>query len=234
LLTAIREDRGGRFVFRSGLVIHSYDGFGSGVILEQLTSFQYGSIPYNSTVIDIGAHIGTFTLQAAKAHPLNCIYAYEPLPTNFKILKKNIQSNNFNERIFCFPYAVSGKRGLRQLAQRGSPHSSFSRANDEKYINVKTLTLSDIFKQNNINQCSLLKLDCEGAEFEILYNTPKEILKRIQKIVMEYHIISNNPNERLPKLISFLRMHGYKVTKCQENRQQANIGIIWAEQSNNN
>ena len=54
-------------------------------------------------------------------------------------------------------------------------------------VDVLCTTLDDIFFENNVECCDLLKMDCEGAEYEIILSASMETLKKISQIIMEYH-----------------------------------------------
>ena len=75
-------------------------------------------------------------------------------------------------------------------------------------MKVECITLENIFDENRITNCDLLKLDCEGAEYDILMNTKKEIFEKIKLISLEYHNIINHDGYELKK---FLEIVGFLV-----------------------
>lgn len=77
-------------------------------------------------VLDIGAHVGLFSLLAADANEASEVYAFEPLPENFEILCGNIQACGFKSRVRPFPIALSDKEGSSHLLVRGSSGSTLS------------------------------------------------------------------------------------------------------------
>jgi len=66
-------------------------------------------------------------------------------------------------------------------------------------------------KQNRISKINFLKLDVEGAEFDIILKTPKNVFKKIDKIVMEYHDFTAKENNH-KEIVSFLAECGFKTT----------------------
>ncbi|MDP1710367.1 MAG: FkbM family methyltransferase [candidate division WWE3 bacterium] len=123
-----------------------------------------------------------------------------------------------------FRQGVAGRSGKRAFfLARFSPLSSFFVRRGNK-ISVDCVTLKDIFKKHSLETLDLLKLDCEGAEYEILYETPPEILKRIKEIRLEYHLLPAkraNPDD----LTDFLCRHGFALVR---RRRDAPIsGILW-------
>ncbi len=159
----------------------------------------------DTIVIDIGAHIGTFSVFVAKQARNTLVYSYEPCPENYILLRENIKLNNFEGNIKPFKLGVWSKTGKHRLFV----HNNYTQLaamylkkgwKNKKMINIECTTLKNIFTCNKIDKCNLLKIDCEGAEYEILYNTPKEYLKRIETIVAELHF--KDRNEPLKKYLS--------------------------------
>ena len=93
------------------------------------------------------------------------------------------------------------------------------------YEEVETVSLANIFNSNKISKCNFLKIDCEGAEYDILFKTPKKILQRIDKISMEYHNLDKKRDNI--SLMNFLKNNGFviKGTKKFSN----STGMIYAK-----
>ncbi len=163
-------------------------------------------------IVDIGANQGfVSTLLALKCKEAK-IYAYEPIKRSYDSLVKNSLLNDFNHRIIPFNLAVSKKKGKIKLYldKSGNAASSIlkSRAKSENTLYVDSITLEDIFTFNNLDHIDLLKVDCEGAEYEIFYNTTKECLSKIKKIILEAHL---NDEYKQCELVSFLKQNNFTV-----------------------
>ena len=89
-----------------------------------------------------------------------------------------------------------------------SAHSIFPKSSES--ISVESTSLQKIFEENKISSCKLLKLDCEGAEYEIIDSLPSEYLNKIQNIVMEYHSADTKP-ELVKNLIQKIKNAGFKI-----------------------
>lgn len=164
----------------------------------------------NFSIIDIGAHIGIFTVYAAKKSKKGMVYAYEPHPENFKLLKENIEINKIkNAKIFN--YAVLENKGYSKLflGKKSACHSMYLKGGN--FVLVKTTSLKDIFNKNKINFCDLLKIDTEGAECEILSTTQKKYFEKIGIIILEYH--NALYRKSLRKLVELLNKLGFKIFK---------------------
>lgn len=204
------------FSFRNGLKVVLRAGTSDrNIINEQLISESY--VPDNfkikkgDTVVDIGAHIGTFSIFAS----INArrVYSFEPVFENFKILKNNIEINKI-KNITPFNYGVFSSNGEQKmfLNKNACMHSIYFKS--EMQTEIKTISLENILIDNKISKIDYLKMDCEGAEYEILLNCSKEIFHKIGKIVAECHDLNENWNTQ--NLGKFLSKNGFKVVITSE------------------
>jgi len=164
------------------------------ILWSELSKDSY-RIPQNpKVVIDIGAHIGgTAILCASKGAK---VYAYEPEKENFKILTENIIKNGFKNKINCINKAV-GNKGIRTLyLHSGNSGKASLNGQGEKTEQVDCISIADVF--SNIKHCDLLKIDCEGAEYEFIKDIPFE---KVDQISMELH--QGNQQE----IIDLLKQH---------------------------
>jgi FkbM family methyltransferase len=164
-----------------------------------------------ATVIDIGATIGMFELFVTSLVKGARIIACEPVKGNFALLKENLALNGI-ENCVCHEAAVGAKRGkVRFIRNESMTMGSIDfSGRDARAVMVDCLPLQDIFEMDKIAHCDLLKLDCQGAEYEILFNLPDAIFEKIDNITMETHDMSE---ERMrEKMESFLAEKRYKVT----------------------
>lgn len=147
------------------------------IIEAELNNFY--EIPDDAkVVVDIGAHIGGTSVYAARKGME--VYAYEPNEDNYKLLVEN--TKDF-KNVHTFNEAVSGDGKDRDFYVKSDSllHSFYPTSNKDykviKKVNIKTTTLTDIL--NKIGRCDFIKLDCEGAEQEILLNTDVSKIKNI-------------------------------------------------------
>ena len=94
-----------------------------------------------------------------------------------------------------------------------------------KVEKVKAITLLDIFKAEGLRTVDLLKMDCEGNEFSILYQTSPETLRRINQMAIEVHDNSDADNHNAKALREFLTATGFTV------RTNDNNTYLWARQN---
>lgn len=164
------------------------------------------------TVIDIGANIGCLSLLSAKLGA-KLVVGIEPVNKVFSIFKDNIHRTKF-KNILTLKNVVTDKEGgyhKISFKNENSGANSLYNVTDEFEL-VESITLNTILKFC-IGDDILLKLDCEGAEYDIIMNATPESFKRIKTIVMEVHSdlhpVYKGRKVLEDKLIEF----GYKNTK---------------------
>lgn len=174
-------------------------------------------------VIDIGANVGFFSLLAWYKLPAAKVIAFEPIARNFKVLKKNTE-RIATERLLANHAAVSdvvGEIVLRfndqAITTSASLLASSTGGTEES---VRSTTLTAILEENQLQKVDLLKMDCEGAEYSIIYNSPAELFENINCIAMETHV-GSAPNENTQSMVAYLELLGYTVKREGKD-------LIWA------
>jgi FkbM family methyltransferase len=166
-------------------------------------------------VVDVGAHAGHYTLISSKRVGQNGkVIAIEADPTNFEILNRNIQLNGLTN-VIPLNYAAYSKQTKLKL-YLPVEESGFSIYNtimvnrakpEEKFIEVNANTLDYLLQQNGIRYANWIKIDVEGAEFEVLKGTIN-ILSNSVNIVLfvEIHGLDN-----YRPVIEFLNISNFKI-----------------------
>ena len=182
-------------------------------------------------IIDVGAHVGMFSLYSAALNRNVPIYSYEPDPENFKLLKEHLTENRVTN-VYPKNLAISATSGQRVLFLKPDSHnhSLISDENDEKEQKIYTSSLDGILKKikeiNDLDSCDLLKMDAEGVEFEIFENAEKNLIRRFNNIYMEYHeLMENLRGENIRKI---LEKSGFKAT-IMPSRYDCRFGFILAK-----
>ena len=188
----------------------------------------------DEVVIDIGAHIGSFTY-AALMHGAARVYAFEAHPINYVVALKNLE--RFGERAVCREFAVwrsdsTGEKLFNDpLANYSKPNTGgFSVVYNDFGLAVQTIALDEILLEASeglSRPVHLLKIDCEGAEYPILFTS--KYLAIVKEICGEYHEI---PKDIIPprakvkgieefnrySLKKFLEAQGFAVELTQQGQ----------------
>ncbi len=168
-------------------------------------------IKEDNVILDVGAHIGLFSIMAAKSASNGKVYVFEPSEENFKLLEENVRLNKL-DNIELINKAVTKESGIREFAlspDDPAGHSIPFGETSRQKINIQTTSLGDFLADKNINKVDFLKMDCEGAEYEIFYSCSDETLNKIDKISMEYHNVDTEKN--VSRIKSFLEAKGFRV-----------------------
>ncbi len=178
------------------------------------------------TIIDIGAGLGDFAVSAARAHPRSTVYAYEPFPESFQLMRENRRLNHI-ENVKPFALAVGAQSGSMQLRAVSSEavQQTTVGAPEAHAIEVSSITLDQLLSAPTLSRCDYMKMDCEGAEYGIFFNASPATLEKIQNICLEYHdgVTAFSHDD----LVRFFKRNGFRVT-CTENPAHRNLGLLYA------
>lgn len=183
--------------------------------------------PRTSVVVDIGGHIGTFTIKAS-LHAKKVI-VYEPEKENAFLLKKNVELNK-RGNIKVMPFGIARKQGKypmyisKKNANCNSMYSTLTRnASHTQMIECKNF--EDEMRRLKLKRINLLKVDCEGAEFEILMSLKRETFDVIDSIIAEYHDGAGIGYDH-SDLIALLGKRGFQVKTV--NKIDDKTGLLYA------
>lgn len=177
-------------------------------------------LPSNPVVVDIGANAGFFDFILLSKSPKARVYAFEPMPANVQRLNDTIEKNSLiKEQIKLYQMAVTGmeKEYLEIFAEDtddnqvvASVFSGFNKSNT-KGIRVPCISLETIFSTHQLDKIDVLKMDCEGSEYDIIYNTNPQLIQKIKQMVVEVHDIDKKENN-IQAFAAYLQNLGFKIT----------------------
>ena len=182
-------------------------------------------IETGNIVVDIGANIGLHTLNMARiVGNTGQVFAFEPDPSNFEILKKNVKINNY-KNIILEQKAVGDKHGRATLYQSDNPinHRIFpqiERATNQ--VQVELTNLDNYFDSDMIDKINFIKIDVEGMEFGVLKGM-KNILKNNKKIKILFEFVPKDTIEAgfIPiELLDYLTSNGFKLYCMDEKTKK--------------
>ena len=182
------------------------------------------------TFIDVGAFEGKYTDLILKIQEKCKVIMIEPQSKYYSLLKEKYKNNNL---IKIMKIGISDKETLLKLKiNKHEITSTFSQFNDtNKYLNYKAILfnsnlknmttnsenievfpLSLILQKNNLDSIDLIKIDTEGHEYEVLYGTG-DYIKKINYILVEFHIDKIYENYNSDKIHNFLLENGFTLQK---------------------
>ncbi|WP_342821481.1 FkbM family methyltransferase [Desulfurococcus sp.] len=179
------------------------------------------SLGKDSVFIDIGAHIGKYTLLAARKGVL--VIAIEPHPLNFYYLKKAVHKNMLEQKVICVNAAAyNSRQKLRLYLSRSSDsHSILSKPWMGKSIEMLGLSLDYIVKRLKLRRIDLIKIDVEGAELQVLEGSIETLHKYKPRLVVEVFPLN------IARLMETLNRYGYEIKLLPDMREE-NVLYIYA------
>ena len=163
-------------------------------------------------ILDIGANTGVFATRMKQLYKDSSIYCFEPFPTNFYQLQKNIKSSNF-DNIKLHQSGVGGSTRNEKLfihkKNIGGHSLSNILANSNNYIDIELIDINEVLKLSQGKKWDLVKMDCEGAEYEIIKCLTKESARIIKHIIFESSPSIYDVNE----LLKHLECIGFRIEK---------------------
>lgn len=179
-------------------------------------------------IIDIGAHIGTFEIFVRSLNHSAALFAFEAASDNFEILETNIAENKL-QKVTTFQKAVAGCTEDVYLNLSNNNHNNSlcePYAKDARqYKIIPGISLDDLLEQNEIARCALLKIDCEGAEYEIFENTSQKTFEKIDAIFMEYHEHFGRSHR---ELVQLFEKQGFTIRNIQPSKYSKTLGTMLA------
>lgn len=177
-------------------------------------------------VVDIGGYIGDFTLYALKALGAARVVVYEPTLENFAVLRRNVELNGYGDRVTAVRRAVGAPGEITLNVQKfdgDEIHVSAYRYREAaERRRVPSVSLAQLLEAHGLEAVDLLKVDCEGGEYDIFPDAPDEVLARVRNLALEVHVL-DGWQSKLERLTGRLRSAGYTL------RQDRNILSAWRD-----
>jgi FkbM family methyltransferase len=209
------DDGGGRqsiidgLSFRNGPDFKIRDGAGATYIFHEIfldDQYPKALLTGANTIIDVGANIGLFSYYARLHAPKARLIAIEADPDTFAVLDHNLAGQNV-ERLH---QAVASEVGAidfysSDVSGWSSRYPALGAANARK-VSVKAEPLSTTLRTRGINQIDFLKIDVEGAEYDILLgDTPLWDNLKIGSMIVEVDRTPRDHRYSMNELTDFLR-----------------------------
>ena len=176
-------------------------------------------------VLDLGGHIGSFSLAVNQLFPKARVDAYEPTPFTAGYLRRNIEHNGLGDRLRVFESAVSAREGVLEMAvaDDGSAHNGVMLvgAPGMDSIEVPSTALADVFGAAP-GPVDLVKFDIEGAEYESILESGPDLWLSVRRVVMEYHRM---PGRSWADLEKFFASVGLDVVRRDQHPGEQ--GMAW-------
>ncbi len=167
----------------------------------------------HDVVVDIWGQMWSFSILAAGITDNN-VYSFEPFDENFLLFQENLKLNNINN-VVLEPYGLWAKEKTVEFyihPENSGWHSIYNKYPKDvvtEIRKIKVISFNSYFEKMNLDEIHFMKIDCEGAEYEILLNMKDNILKKISKIVME---LEEFDDKKPVDMIAFLEKHNFECS----------------------
>lgn len=173
------------------------------------------NLPAQPVVVDIGGYIGDFALYAAKYLDARRVVVYEPTQENFAVLVHNIELNGYDDRITAVDQAVglAGELVLNvQTLAAGEMHVSPYWYPEAEQRRIASVGLDELLDTHQLDVVDLLKVDCEGGEYDIFQDAPDAAFDRIRNVALEWHEVDGY-RAKLKRVTNRLESAGFTLRK---------------------
>lgn len=176
-------------------------------------------LPEQPVIVDIGSNAGYFTLFLLTKKRQARVYAYEAVLANCKLFLRHLEMNPLLKGMVEVHHkAVTGSpaatiklhlEAADQHSVTASVYADFTK--DNTYVEeVPCISLTEILVSNQLSKVDLVKVDCEGSEYPIIYETPPHVWEKIDRMAIEVHNLDKE-KRNMACLEGYLTSLGYTL-----------------------
>lgn len=199
------------------------------VFVEGIYNFK---LKEDFILFDIGMNVGITSLYFSKNEKCSSIFAFEPFSKTREFAKENFSLNHTSSKIIVYDFGLGYPERTIKVNYNEEFKGSVGINGVAEYINVvedkdifeleiRDVAESIISNIKNTNKELILKIDCEGAEYEIINRLKTQnLLSKISCLMIEWHI--KGPNQ----IVDILLNENFKIFSFNENSKT--IGMIYA------
>lgn len=174
--------------------------------------------------LDIGAHVGCFSVAFARKHPRARVDSYEASPSTAVYLERNIGDNHLHERVHGNNLAVQSVAGTLELADNGaaSGHNGVLHLTEGvARVSIPSISMVEALNISG-RSADIVKIDTEGGEYDMVLGSSPADWAGVRRVVLEYHDL---PGHSWDELESFFRSAGLEVV--HREKFQERLGMAW-------
>ena len=175
--------------------------------------------------VDIGGHIGCFSLAFARQHPRARVETYEASPSTAAYTRRNMMINGFDDRVTVHQTAVSSSNGTLRFADNagGSGLNGLTAPEGTPTIEVPCVAFVETLAQAG-GPVDVVKIDTEGAEYEIVLGSDPSDWSDVQRLVIEFHPVDGHSWDELR---TFFSKAGLEVAQQELGLGTERLGTAW-------
>lgn len=224
------------FRMRNGYVVHCPNSDGARFPLYEIfgddaydLATLVDGVDADAAVLDVGGQIGSFALAVARALPDASVEVYEASPTSAGYIARNVGANALGRRVQVHAEAMAGAPGEFTFLDSGtaSGHNGLTapewmRADGAREVTVPATTF-DAAVAAAPAPVQVVKMDIEGAEYDVVLRSSPQSWASVRKVVMEYHPVAGHSWDELE---DFFARQGLHVSR-NDPGTEAGLGVAW-------
>ncbi|CAM3414306.1 FkbM family methyltransferase [Nocardioides dubius] len=175
-------------------------------------------------VLDVGAHVGCFTVSAALRMPGAEVHSYEASPSTSHFLQRNVDDNGLQGRVTVNNLAVQGVAGELEIADNGaaSGHNGVLHLDGATTtVRVRSVSMAQALTASG-RTADLVKIDTEGGEYDMVLGSDPADWEGVRRVVLEYHDL---PGHSWDELDRFFASAGLNLLQREEFGPR--LGMAW-------
>lgn len=180
--------------------------FETRVIYDWNVFDRYYNPKVDDIVVDVGAHVGIFTVKMSKKLKSGYVIAIEPDKTNYKLLVNNIEINKL-KNVIPINAALSTINGTIKLFLDNSSVGHSIVNESKRVVEVRSFTLDELVRQLGLRKVDFIKINAEGAELDILKGAKKILIEN----TVSLSIAANHYHSQEQDVSSVLSELGFKT-----------------------
>jgi FkbM family methyltransferase len=148
-------------------------------------------------VFDIGGHVGTFSVRLTQLHPDATVTAFEPSATTAAYLRRNVHNNGVTDRVSVVERALAATSGRAVFDDNGAGSglnglaATRGVARSGVGTDVETVSFDDAMAMAG-GPVDVVKIDCEGGEYDLVLGSSPETWNAVQRVVIEHHPVAGH------------------------------------------
>jgi FkbM family methyltransferase len=192
-----------------------FNGISNGNLIQTFRDEDYRFLlpVEDKVVVDVGANIADSSIWLASKGAKQVI-AFEPFLKNYEAARRNVELNKLQD-VIRLHHAAVGKES-KQVLVNASIAGVYAQIGSGDGT-VTAYSIADIVAQNCLSD-AVLKVDCEGCEYDIILNSDLQSFSRIQ---IEYH------NRGYAELKQHLERQDFKVDYTKPEKQNSGLSTGW-------
>ncbi len=196
------------------------------VFSDKVYKSLFTDLKEEATFLDIGAYIGDSVIYASRYAKIKKIIAVEPVPDNLKFLRKNLKENEIANVVVYEKAIAPDSKGRNIYIFPDETRASFTNSHGScGKVFVPTVTLNELVALAK-TKLVLMKCDIEGGEYELILRSSLETLSRINRIMIELHLINLKDKKILSKVLSHLEKSGF-ICKIKKSFFNPNYPLLY-------